>query len=274
MKNNKKKLSWSKKANFSDDKGSNENRQRLLTGKNMLITGACSNIGRSIAQESARHGANIYFTDIIETKIKELERQLSQDFQVKSRGFLSDVSQAADNDRLMSQLSESNVDINCLINNVGIKLPAPSVRNIKMKDFEKIFHTNVFGPLYLTGLITDKMVKRHIQGSIIFLSSIHQWIKSRNVLYSSSKAAIGMIVKELASDLLPNRIRVNAIAPGWVESDKKGRTLSARDRVLHKTSINPLYIARAVVYLASEHFSRFTTGTVLKIDGGYTLSDS
>ncbi len=272
MKNSEKKLLWSKKVNLSEDMGSDKNGWHLLAGKNMLITGACSNIGQCIAQESANHGANIYFTDIVGSEIKEFERQLNRDFQVKSKGFNSDVSQAADNDRLIDQLSESKVDIDILVNNVGLKLPNPSVGNFRMKDFEKIFQTNVSGPLYLTRLITDKMVKRNVQGSIIFISSIHQWINSRNVLYSSSKAAIGMIVKELASDLLPNGIRVNSIAPGWVKSDKKGRTLKAHDPVLHKSSISPIYIARAVVYLASEHFSRFTTGTVLKIDGGYTLN--
>jgi NAD(P)-dependent dehydrogenase (short-subunit alcohol dehydrogenase family) len=264
MKINKKVLSRSGTAN--------ENGRQLLIGKNVLITGACSNIGLCIALEAASHGANIYFTDIKETKIKDLERQLGDDFQVKSRGFVSDVSQTHDNDRLIGQLSESNVDIDILVNNVGIKLPNLPVSDIKMKDFEKIFQTNVFGPLYLTGLITHLMVQKNIQGSIIFLSSIHQWVKFRNVLYSSSKASIGMIVKELASDLVRDGIRVNAIAPGWVIEDDKGRTLKSRDRVLHKSSINPKYIARAAIYLASEHYSRFTTGTVLKIDGGFTLN--
>ncbi|MEE9190600.1 MAG: SDR family oxidoreductase [Candidatus Neomarinimicrobiota bacterium] len=272
MKINKKIFSRFKSMNTPEELESNENEWQLLTGKNVLITGACSNIGWCIAQETARHGANVYFTDINETKINDLERQLGDDFQVKSRGFVSNVSQTADNDRLVSQLSKSNVDIDVLVNNVGITSLNPTVHSIKMKDFEKIFQTNVFGPLYLTGLITQLMAQNIIQGSIIFLTSIHQWTENRNILYSSSKAAVGMIVKELASELLQDKIRVNAIAPGWVEEDNAGRAIKASDRVIHKTSINPKYIARAAVYLASEHYSRFTTGTVLKIDGGLILN--
>jgi NAD(P)-dependent dehydrogenase (short-subunit alcohol dehydrogenase family) len=255
-------------------KTSYQNSQQLLLGKNILITGACANIGRSTAIESAIHGANVYFTDLHESDIKELENELNQDFQVKSKGFKSDVSQTNDNDLLIKQLSEAGIEIDILVNNVGIKLPNPSVREYQMADFDSIYKTNVSGPLYLTKIITNKMVKEKIKGSVIFLSSIQQWISRRNILYSSSKAAIGMIVESLAIDLLPHGIRVNSIAPGWVELDNKGRTKKARDPVLYKSSIPPSHIARAVVYLASDYFSKFTTGTVLKIDGGFSLNKS
>ena len=117
------------------------------------------------------------------------------------------------------------------------------------------------------------MVDQHIPGCIIFLTSIHQWILRRAVSYSATKAALGMIVKELAIDLAPYGIRVNGIAPGWVDEDVTGHPYPYDRPVLHGSSINPRYIGRAVVYLSSDYFSRFTTGTVLQVDGGLSLGN-
>jgi NAD(P)-dependent dehydrogenase (short-subunit alcohol dehydrogenase family) len=115
------------------------------------------------------------------------------------------------------------------------------------------------------------MTDNHISGSIIFITSIHQWTIRRFLSYSSSKATLGMIVKELALELAPYSIRVNGIAPGHVEEDKNGNTITHKYTPLYKSSINPCYIGRAAVYLSSDFFSRFTTGTVLKVDAGLSL---
>ena len=73
-----------------------------------------------------------------------------------------------------------------------------------------------------------------------------------------------MIVKELALDLAPNYIRVNWMAPGWTAEDKHETPLNQRHTPLHYSSINPHYIGRAAVYLASDYFSKFTTGSVIR----------
>ena len=80
-----------------------------------------------------------------------------------------------------------------------------------------------------------------------------------------------MIVKELALDLAPHQIRVNGIAPGWTAEDKHQTPFRQRHAPLHNSSINPRYIGRAAVYLASDYFSKFTTGTVIKVDAGLSL---
>jgi NAD(P)-dependent dehydrogenase (short-subunit alcohol dehydrogenase family) len=80
-----------------------------------------------------------------------------------------------------------------------------------------------------------------------------------------------MIIKELALDLAPYHIRVNGIAPGYIDEDKNGNPITHKYTPLYKSSINPRYIGRAAVYLSSDFFSRFTTGTVLKIDAGLSL---
>ncbi|HEY9854066.1 MAG TPA: SDR family oxidoreductase [Leptolyngbyaceae cyanobacterium] len=243
---------------------------QLLAGKNILITGAAKNIGRSIAIEMAKQGANIFFTDILEEGILNLKKELNT-YPVKFRGFVSDISKPEDIDSLFASLSENKIIIDILIDNVGIQFETIGINNLDLAEWQKTFQTNIFGPLYLTKLISQMMVANSISGSIIFITSIHQEIIARWPSYSSSKAALGMIIKELAVDLAPYGIRVNGIAPGWVEEDEQGNPYRQEHTMLYESSINPCYIGRAAVYLASDYFSKFTTGTVLKIDGGTTL---
>jgi NAD(P)-dependent dehydrogenase (short-subunit alcohol dehydrogenase family) len=72
-------------------------------------------------------------------------------------------------------------------------------------------------------------------------------------------------------ELAPHNIRVNGIAPGYIDEDKKGRPIPHRYTPLHRSSISSLYVGRAAVYLSSEYFSKYTTGSVLKIDAGLSL---
>lgn len=243
---------------------------QLLAGKNVLITGAARNIGRSIAIEMAKQGANIFFTDIVEEECLNLEKELNT-YPVKVTSFVSDISKPEDIDYLYSILEENNIIIDILVNNVGIQFETIGINNLDLGEWQKTFQTNIFGPMYLTKIIAKMMVSNSIQGSIIFLTSIHQEILVRWPSYSSSKAALGMIIKELAVEFAPYGIRVNGIAPGWVVEDEQGNHLDHEYNLLHKCSISPCYIGRAAIYLASDYFSKFTTGTVLKIDGGATL---
>jgi len=189
----------------------------------------------------------------------------------RGKGFLSDIRKREDIDSLVEFFAENAIGIDILVNNVGVETGAIGFSTIEPEQWQETFATNVFGPMYLTKRISQRMIDKSVPGSIIFITSIHQFTIRRLPDYSASKAALGMIVKELALDLAPCGIRVNGIAPGWVKEDEKGNTYGARYAPLHGSSINPCYIGRAAVFLASEHFSRFTTGAVLTIDGGLSL---
>jgi NAD(P)-dependent dehydrogenase (short-subunit alcohol dehydrogenase family) len=242
----------------------------LLSGKNVLITGAGRNIGKSIAIEMAKEGANIFFTDIDKERCAQLKQELNG-YPVVSKGFISDVSRAEDVDSLCNSLLQDRIKIDILVNNVGIHFGGRTIKDLDLKEWNRVFDTNVFGPMYLTKRISKTMIDNHISGSIIFITSIHQWTIRRFLSYSASKATLGMIVKELALELAPYAIRVNGIAPGYIDEDKNGNPIPHKYTPLHKSSINPCYIGRAAVYLSSDFFSRFTTGTVLKIDAGLSL---
>jgi NAD(P)-dependent dehydrogenase (short-subunit alcohol dehydrogenase family) len=243
---------------------------KLLSEKNVLITGAGKNIGRSIAIEMAEQGAHIFFTDIQAEHCEKLEKEL-QRYTGKVKGFLSDISKTEDIDSLHQQLKKENIYIDVLVHNAGIQFESKHIEDLDMGDLYKVFHANVFGPLYLTKCIGQVMVSHNIPGSILFITSIHESVTSRWLHYSSSKAALRMIIKELAMDLAKHGIRVNGIAPGWVAEDEHGNTRNFSYAPLYGSSINPCYIGRAAVYLSSEYFSKFTTGTVLTVDAGLSL---
>jgi len=243
---------------------------KLLEGKNILITGAGRNIGRAIAIETAKQGANVFFTDIDKKPLNALEKELSQ-YPVQSKGFLSDISKTEDIDFLCQNLFELQPRIQLLCNNVGLTGNRAEKDDMNLSEWHNMFQANVFGPMYLTHQISKRMIDDRTAGSIIFMTSIHQWHVRRIASYSSSKAALGMIIKELAVDLAPFGIRVNGIAPGYVQEDENENPVPHRHTPLHKTSIKPVYIARAVIYLASDFFSKFTTGAVITIDAGLSL---
>lgn len=255
---------------FQEPKPSVVMDDKLLTGKNVLITGAGENIGRSIALEMAKQGANVFFTDINNKRCKNVENELKQK-RTNARGFTIDCSNINELDKLITTLKNENLHIDVLVNNVGTQSERKPFRDIQLEEWHKIFDTNVLGPSYLTKHIAQTMVENKICGSIIFITSIHQWTVLGLSSYSTSKAALGMLVKELAMEFAQYKIRVNGIAPGWVKEDEQGQPLSFNDSPLFGSSINPRYIGRAAVYLASDYFSKFTTGSIIKIDAGLSL---
>ncbi len=234
---------------------------RLLAGQTALVTGAGRNIGRSIARELLAHGATVYATDVDPAAVERLRGEL-RELPGTSDALCADITKPEDTDRVLATLAAAGAQVDLLVNNVGIV----------GDDLAAAFATNVTGPMYLTDRISAAMVERGRPGSIVFLSSIHQeTVFTRARAYAPTKAAVGMLVKQLAVQLAPHRVRVNGIAPGDVREDERGEVIRYPYTPLEGTSIRPQYVARAVVYLASEYFSRYTTGTVITIDGGLSL---
>jgi NAD(P)-dependent dehydrogenase (short-subunit alcohol dehydrogenase family) len=248
--------------------------EQLLSGKNVLISGVGANIGRSIALEMAAQGAAIYFFDKDETCCTALQKELTE-LQVLSRGWTLDISKSASIKHLQRDFAKDNIHIDVLVNNVGVSwwhLYGEQEEGA-LPDFEKwrtLFDTNVFGPMILTDWVSQNMIAAKRGGCILFLSTIHQSTYKGDASYSSSKAAVGALINELALKLAPHGIRVNGLAPGLVVLDD-GAPRPHAPTPLHQTSVDPCYIGRAAVYLASDYFSHCTTGTLLKIDAGLSL---
>jgi NAD(P)-dependent dehydrogenase (short-subunit alcohol dehydrogenase family) len=134
-----------------------------------------------------------------------------------------------------------------------------------------MLQTNVSGALYLTKRVCEGMIERALPGSVIFITSIHQWVLWGEVGYSACKAALGAAVRELAFDLAAYGIRVNGIAPGAVGENSGQYAVYHPPTPLHHEMVSPSAIGRAAVFLASDYFSRHITGTILAVDGGLSL---
>lgn len=234
---------------------------KILEGQHALVTGAGRNIGRSIARELCAHGATVWATDLDPSALSSLQAELtSRDG--ACRTFVADVTKPADSDRLLEAVRAAGVTLDLLVNNVGVV----------GDDLTQAFATNVVGPMHLTEKVVETMKARGTGGSVVFLTSIHQeTVFLRTKAYAASKAAVGMLIKQLAVTLAPHRIRVNGIAPGDVRETEAGEVVRWGYTPLEGTSLRPQYVGRAVVYLAAEYFSRYTTGAVVTIDGGLSL---
>src|SRR5262245_18348636 len=169
---------------------------QLLRDKNVLVTGAARNIGRSIALEMAGQGASIYFTDLQPDAVAQLHGELEASG-ARARGFVADVSSPADVESLCAALAVDRVVVDVLVNNVGVTR-GKGLRTLAMADLRAVFEANVFGPLQLTRFIVNALIAAERPGSFLFVTSVHEWTTFGAVAYSASMAALGMIVKELA----------------------------------------------------------------------------
>jgi NAD(P)-dependent dehydrogenase (short-subunit alcohol dehydrogenase family) len=244
--------------------------EKLLAGRTVLLTGASGLVGRGIAHVLAQHGANIYCCDIDQRKQDELVHALRA-YDVSAGSLIMDISQPSHVDRLYAAIAKVDPGVDVLIHCAGLQAPRCAFPNQDAGAWNAMLQTNVVGALYLTKRVCEGMIERAMRGSVIFITSIHQWTLWGEVGYSACKAALGAAVRELAFDLAAHGIRVNGIAPGAVGGDSEGDAVSHPPTPLHHEMVSPGAIGRAAVFLASDYFSRHITGTILTVDGGLSL---
>ncbi len=241
-----------------------------LGGKTILVSGASSGIGKAIAIESSKMGANVIITGRNEERLKKTY------YLLKGSGhglIVADLSVKEDIERLHKELPVIDGLVNC----AGLTKVAPF--SFATRDsFEEVMNVNFFAPTELTRLMV-KSKKICKGGSIVFISSITGVYCSfvASSIYSASKGAINGLVKGVALDLAPKGIRVNSVNPGMIETDILSDSAITEDQLKEDMKRYPLgrygkpeEVANAVIYLLSDAAS-WTTGSNLLIDGGYTL---
>ena len=243
-----------------------------LENKSILVTGASSGIGRSIAIECSRMGACLYLTGRNENRLLETLSLL--DNRNNHTVLMADLSSADQIDGLVDSL-EGKLDgvVQC----AGFTIPKP-FRFISLEDINAIMDVNYKAPV----LLSQKLVKRkkiNKNASIVFISSISGvYISSvGGCLYSGSKGAINGFLKGMALELSSKSIRVNSVNPGMIDTNIYGNGVITSEQLTEDVKRYPLgrygkpeEVAYAVVYLLSDA-SSWVTGTNLLIDGGYTL---
>lgn len=244
----------------------------LLSGKTVLITGASRGIGLAIAQTFAAQGATLVLTARNTDALNDLKNQLPS----PSGHFVyaMDVSQRDSIKAVFDDLAAKKILLDVVVNNAGIMLDS-LLMMVKPEQVEKTFETNVFGVINLNQLAIKSFIRKKA-GSIIHITSIvgtHG--NAGQSVYSASKSAIIGLTKSLSKELAALNIRVNAIAPGYIETNLtagyseeiKNKTLSSIGMKRAGTAND---VANTALFLASD-LSAYVTGQIIGVDGGMII---
>lgn len=242
-----------------------------LENKTIFVTGASSGIGKAVAVECSKMGANVVITVRNEERLKKTYDLLDKTGDHKM--FVADLLNNEEVINLVHVLPQ----LDGCVNNAGIT-KIMTVPFIDKQSVEGIFAINTISPILLTRhLIKAKKISN--SGSIVFTSSISGVYCSAvaSSLYSASKAAINGFVKGAALDLVSKKIRVNSVNPGMIDTGIFSEGVISEEQLIEDAKKYPMKrygkpeeVAYAVVYLLSDA-SAWVTGSSLLIDGGYTL---
>ncbi|MBQ5446005.1 MAG: 3-oxoacyl-[Lachnospiraceae bacterium] len=239
--------------------------------KNVIVTGGSRGIGRAICIKLAKEGYNVIFNysknnTEAEKTIKECEK-----YNVVVKGYKADIINSDECQELVRKAIDEFGSIDVLVNNAGITRDSLIMR-MKDEDFNDVLRVNLSGTFYMIKAVSKYMIKNR-SGSIINMSSIVGLTgNAGQINYSASKAGIVGLTKSAAKELASKKIRVNAIAPGMIDTDMT-RVLSEdiRNKIIDSIPLKeigkPEDIANAVAFLASD-MSRYITGQILSVDGG------
>ena len=239
-------------------------------GKVAVVTGAANGIGLATASLLSQRGARVIAIDSDGDALHQNCRDLSE------LQIVHDM--AGDPADLVAALRDFGEVPQILVNNVGISAKRPFLE-LDDDTIEHVWRTNLLGPLSLTRSIVRMIINADLHGAVVFVSSLHSTSVRGSLDYSTSKAAITMAVRELAYELGPHHIRVNAVSPGDIHSDPVANPISDHNREVRQQVI-PLdrlgsssEIAHAIAFLTDEVSSGYITGTDLVIDGGLSTTN-
>jgi NAD(P)-dependent dehydrogenase (short-subunit alcohol dehydrogenase family) len=245
-----------------------------LSGKTALVTGASRGIGRSSALALAKAGAQVLVHYASGKDEAEAVVRAIRDVSGRAEVVSADLAQPDGPAKLAAQVRRIVGDrLDILVANAGVSKSA-TLEETTVEDFDRLFAVNVRAPFFLVQQLLPILAK---DGSVILLSSLaaHATVGTL-AAYAATKGAVDTLVKHLASAFGPRGIRVNAVAPGIVETDMSNfaRTEAGRDYALGiqalKRVAQPDDIAGAVAFLASSD-ARWITGDTLRVDGGSKL---
>lgn len=242
-----------------------------LLGKTALITGASRGIGRAIAIEFAKEGANIVINYSKDDMGAEETLKILENIGIVAYKIKEDVSSFEGAKKIIDFTLKCFGKIDILVNNAA-KSTIGLFMDSSKEEIEGILNTNLLGPLYLSKMAIPHMINR--KGVILNISSMWGEVgASCEVLYSTSKGGINLFTKALAKEMAPSNIRVNAIAPGVIDTSMNS-FLSKEDRENLEEEIpfgrfgSPEEIGKIAVFLCSED-SSYITGQIIRADGGY-----
>jgi NAD(P)-dependent dehydrogenase (short-subunit alcohol dehydrogenase family) len=244
-----------------------------LEGKLALITGGGSGIGFYIAQCMIQAGARVALTGRRESVLQEAVETLGSN----ASYFVHDITQLNTIPALVETIENKCGPIDILVNNAGINMKKFAV-DVSDEEFDKVIQTNLHAVFSMTRECGKRMIARK-EGSIIMITSMAAiYGIDRVVAYTASKSAVAGMVKALTTEFSPYNVRINAVAPGFIETPMMLTAMNGdiprRDKAMDRTPMGtwgkPDDIGWAAVFLASRA-AKFITGVSLPVDGGNAI---
>lgn len=247
-----------------------------LEGKTALITGASRGIGRAIALEFARQGADVVLNYVHHRGEAEAAAE-----EIRALGRRALIGQADMGDRAQVEaLFRSALDafprLDVVVANAAFSIRKPLLE-LSVEDVQRTWAVSLWGVFHTAQLAARRMAAQPEGGNIIVVSSVHSFRPYPGAsTYNAAKAAVNQMAATWAVELAQNKIRVNVLEPGWVDTpgERAWHTESqlqteARSLLLGRLA-SAAEMARAALFLASDD-SSYMTGSVLRVDGGYSL---
>jgi 2-deoxy-D-gluconate 3-dehydrogenase len=246
-----------------------------LSGNVAVITGGNGGIGRSIEIGLAEAGASVAIFGRNEEKNKKTLSELKK-IGIPSMAMQVDITNRSELKPAIKKVENELGGISILVNNAGIVSLSGGVLNETEEDWDGVIETQLNAVFLLSKLVAKSMVEKK-RGKIINIGSMYSFFGSGLIpSYSAAKGAVIQLTKSMAVELAPNNVQVNAIAPGWFETDMTApvKTMPLNDEIILRTPAGrwgqTAEIAGTAVFLASKA-SDFVTGETIRVDGGYAI---
>lgn len=257
---------------------------KLLEGQKALVTGANSGIGKAVAIGLGHAGADVVVNYVVNPEAAEEVCQEIERCGSKAIAIHADVSNETQVQTMFKQMMEIFGTIDILVNNAGIQRDAP-FDEMTLKQWQQVIDVNLTGQFLCAREAIREFKCRGVKkavscaaGKIICMSSVHEVVPwAGHINYAASKGGVMLMMKSIAQEVAPFRIRVNSIGPGAVRTPinrPAWESQEAYDKLMglvpYKRIGEPEDIARAAVWLASDE-ADYINGTTMFIDGGMTL---
>jgi NAD(P)-dependent dehydrogenase (short-subunit alcohol dehydrogenase family) len=244
-----------------------------LKNETALITGGGTGIGFAMAKAMHAAGARVVLVGRREAELASAIKELGE----RAAYAVHDVNRLELAPALVAQVEKEHGPITCLVNNAGQNMKKPAV-DTTADELEAIVRTHIFGAHALVRAVAPGMMARK-HGNILFTASMASLFGIPNVIaYTAAKSAMVGLVRGYAVEFSPHGLRVNAIAPGWIDTAMSRKSMEGdparKNKIISRTPLAKFGetedIGWAAVYLASPA-AKFVTGVILPVDGGVSM---